>query len=144
MSGRVVAVSISEKKGTKKMNVDSVALIEDRGIAGDAHEGPGKRQISLLSIESFEKMQDLGLELSPGDFAENITVEGVPFLSLAVGTTIRLGESVVLKVTQIGKECHDRCAIYFSAGDCVMPREGIFARVVSGGIVRPGDRVALE
>lgn len=144
MCARVVAVSISEKKGTRKINVDSVTLLEDWGITGDAHAGPGERQISILSIDSIEKMQGLGLDLSPGDFAENITVEGVHLLSLEVGTTIRIGKSALLEVTRIGKDCHDRCAIYFSAGDCVMPKEGIFARVVSGGIVKPGDRVTLE
>ncbi len=145
MSGRVVAVSISGKKGTRKENVDSVSLVEGSGIAGDAHAGPGTRQVSLLSIDSIDKMRASGgLELSPGYFAENITVEGISLLAIGVGTKIRLGENALLEVTHIGKECHDRCAIYFSAGDCIMPREGIFAKVLRGGMVRPGDRVALE
>lgn len=141
MEGKVVAISISEKKGVKKVNVGEALLVEDRGIEGDAHAGPGIRQVSLLALESIEKMIATGLEVTPGDFAENITVQGLELLSLPLGQNIQIGESVRLQVTQIGKTCHDRCAIYYSAGDCVMPREGIFCKVIAGGKVRPGDTV---
>lgn len=144
MSGIVVALSVSKGKGVKKDNVEKVTIRKEWGIEGDAHAGQGIRQVSLLSVESIDKMRSSGLDLSPGDFAENITVKGIDLLSLQVGSTVRLGESVLLKVTQIGKECHDRCAIYYSAGDCVMPREGLFARVLRGGVVKPGDRVEIE
>lgn len=144
MTGRVIAVSVSEEKGTKKKNVPSITLVDGVGVLGDAHAGPGDRQISILLLESIQKMKDLGLDVSPGDFAENITLEGVHHLSVRVGTVIHLGESVELEVTVIGKTCHERCNIFYTVGDCVMPREGIFARVVSGGVVRPGDSVALS
>ncbi|RMG60040.1 MAG: MOSC domain-containing protein [Deltaproteobacteria bacterium] len=144
MSGQVVAVCVSEKKGEKKKPVSSVFLEEDHGIRGDAHAGPGTRQVSLLSVESIEKMRALGLDVGPGDFAENITVSGVDFSAVTPGAKIRIGETVVVEVTQKGKECHDRCAIFYQAGDCVMPREGVFGRVVRGGQVKPGDTVVVE
>ncbi len=109
------------------------------GLEGDAHAGFGHRQVSLLAMESIQKMRAQGLEVGPGDFAENLTVEGIDLLSLPVGARLRVGKEAVLRVTQIGKECHHRCAIYYQAGDCVMPREGIFAEVLRGGTVRKGD-----
>ncbi|WP_136525649.1 MOSC domain-containing protein [Geomonas ferrireducens] len=141
MIGKVVAVNISTNKGERKTPVPEVTLREEHGIVGDGHAGDWHRQISLLAQESIAKMQALGLDVKEGDFAENITTEGVDLVSLPIGSKIELGETL-LEVTQIGKECHTRCAIYYQAGDCVMPKEGIFARVLKGGVVRAGDRVA--
>ena len=142
MTGTIVAVSMSENKGERKTPVAAVELREGHGIVGDAHAGEWHRQVSLLAQESIRKMQALGLAVSAGDFAENITTEGLDLVSLPVGARLSLGDTVV-EVTQIGKECHTRCAIYYQAGDCVMPKEGIFARVVRGGTVRPGERAEL-
>lgn len=141
--GRIVAVSIAGRKGEKKTPVPSVTLVPDHGVRDDAHAGPGARQVSLLMAESIGKMRERGLAVGPGDFAENITVEGFDLLRVRPGDRIRAGDAV-LEISQIGKECHDRCAIYFRAGDCVMPREGVFARVVRGGVVAPGDAVRRE
>lgn len=140
MIGKVVAVNISTNKGERKTPVPEVTLREEHGIVGDGHAGDWHRQVSLLAQESIAKMQALGLDVKEGDFAENITTEGVDLVSLPIGAKIELGETL-LEVTQIGKECHTRCAIYYQAGDCVMPKEGIFARVLKGGVVKPGDRV---
>lgn len=140
MTGKVVAVCISTNKGERKTPVAAVELREEHGIVGDAHAGPWHRQVSLLARESIDKMRVLGLDVTTGDFAENLTTEGVDLLTLPIGTRLSVGETE-LEVTQIGKECHTRCAIYHQAGDCVMPKEGIFARVLRGGIVRPGDEV---
>jgi MOSC domain-containing protein YiiM len=142
MAGSVIAVCISEKKGERKTPVASIEVRENHGIVGDAHAGDWHRQVSLLASESIAKMQALGLDVTTGDFAENITTSGIELVSLPVGTRLVLGE-VVLEVTQIGKECHTRCAIYYQAGDCVMPKEGIFARVVQGGTIVPGCPIAL-
>jgi len=142
MDAIVIAVSISEDKGRKKTPVDSVDLKENYGVVGDAHAGEWHRQVSLLAIESIEKMQRLGLAVDAGDFAENVTTRGIDLPSLKPGTRLALGEAVI-EVTQIGKECHDRCAIYKMAGDCVMPREGIFAQVIRGGTVRAGDALVV-
>ena len=141
--GKVLAVNISEDKGTKKTNVHSCALLKDFGLKGDAHAGPWHRQVSLLANESIEKMRVMGLNVGYGDFAENITTEGVDLVHLPIGTAIRIGISVILHVTQIGKECHERCAIYYQAGDCVMPKEGIFAEVVTEGEVKVGDEIII-
>ena len=137
MAAQVVAVNISEEKGMQKVQVEAVELKENHGIVGDAHAGDWHRQVSLLAEESIDKMRQLGLELDPGAFAENITTRGVELVALPVGTRFELG-SALLEVTQIGKECHQHCAIYHQAGDCVMPKEGIFARVLRGGDVRTG------
>ena len=141
--GKVLAVNISEEKGTRKTNIQSCALLKDFGLKGDAHAGPWHRQVSLLANESIQKMRALGLKVGYGDFAENITTEGVDLVHLPIGTTMRIGDSVLLRVTQIGKECHDRCAIYYQAGDCVMPKEGIFAEVLSEGEVKVGDEIII-
>jgi len=141
--GKVLAVNISDEKGTKKTNVQKCALLKDFGLKGDAHAGPWHRQVSLLANESIEKMRGLGLNVGYGDFAENITTEGVDLVHLPVGTTIQIGNSVILCVTQIGKECHERCAIYYQAGDCVMPKEGIFAEVMNEGEVKVGDEIVI-
>jgi MOSC domain-containing protein YiiM len=142
-TGRIAAVSISEERGTKKRNVPSAELRVSHGIVGDAHAGPGKRQVSLLGIESVRKMQGRGIEVGPGDFAENITTEGIEVFSLPIGTRLRLGGTALGEVTQIGKTCHDRCEIFRTVGDCVMPREGIFIRVLQGGEIRPGDEIEV-
>ena len=141
--GKVLAVNISEEKGTKKTNIQSCTLLKDFGLKGDAHAGPWHRQVSLLANESIEKMRVLGLKVGHGDFAENLTTEGVDLVHLPIGTTIRIGHAVILRVTQIGKECHTRCAIYYQAGDCVMPKEGIFAEVISEGEVKAGDEIVI-
>jgi MOSC domain-containing protein YiiM len=136
---QVVAVCISEKKGERKTPVAEVRVRENHGIAGDAHAGEWHRQVSLLAEESIDKMRALGLDVTVGDFAENITTRGIELVTLPVGSRLR-GETI-LEVSQIGKECHTRCAIYYQAGDCVMPKEGIFTRVITGGKIRPGDQV---
>ena len=140
MPAEVIAVCISKNKGERKTPVASVELREEHGIVGDAHAGDWHRQVSLLAQESIEKMQRLGLDVDSGDFAENITTRGIDLVSLAIGARLSIGETTV-EVTQIGKECHSRCAIYYQAGDCVMPKEGIFVRVIHGGMVKPGDRI---
>jgi cyclic pyranopterin monophosphate synthase len=143
LQGKVVAVNVSEAKGERKTPVPEVFLRVEHGIEGDAHAGAWHRQVSLLAQESIDKMRDMGLDVSAGDFAENITTTGVEVASLPLGTTLELGEALV-EVTQIGKECHTRCAIYQQAGDCVMPREGIFVRVLTGGRVAAGDSVRIK
>ena len=142
MSGRVVAICTSETKGVRKTPVDKAELIAAQGISGDAHAGPWHRQVSLLALESIKKMQDKGLDVGPGDFAENITTRGIDLPALPIGTRLTIGETV-LSVTQIGKECHTRCAIYHQAGDCVMPREGIFVEVLRGGTVGTDDPIEV-
>ena len=140
MHASVTAVCISKAKGERKTPVEQVLLREQHGIIGDAHAGEWHRQISLLAAESIAKMQAMGLAVDAGDFAENITTCGIDLVSLPVGSRLTIGETL-LEVTQIGKECHTRCAIYEQAGDCVMPKEGIFARVLRGGAISPGDRI---
>jgi MOSC domain-containing protein YiiM len=136
----VIAVCKSKKKGTKKEPVAEVLIKEDYGVAGDAHaDCLTHRQVSLLAMESIDKMRRLGYDLNPGDFAENITTEGIDLASLPVGTIIAVGDKVILEMTQIGKECHTACAIRRQVGHCIMPTEGIFTKVVRGGTVRPGD-----
>ena len=122
----------------------SALLKEDSGIEGDAHAGTPKRQVSLLAIESVEKMRAKGLKVSPGDFAENITTEGIDLLGLKIGERLSLGSGAILEISQIGKECHTRCNIYYQAGDCVMPKEGIFAKVIKGGTVKTGDEIISD
>lgn len=143
ISQQIVAVCTSKKKGERKTDVGQAELQEDFGLVGDAHGGEWHRQVSLLAIESIDKMRAAGLDVGPGDFAENLTTQGVNLYTLPVGTRLRVGDSVLLEMTQIGKECHDRCAIYHQAGDCVMPREGVFAIVVNGGLVKAGDRLEI-
>jgi MOSC domain-containing protein YiiM len=142
-NGRIVAVSVSLKKGVKKTNILQGSLIENYGLENDAHAGDWHRQISLLAIESISKIRKKGLDVNPGDFAENITTEGIRIWDLPVGTQLKLGENAVVEVTQIGKECHDRCAIFKQVGDCVMPREGVFVKVLKGGAIRPEDRIQI-
>ena len=143
LEGRIVAVSTSRRKGQKKSNLSEGALIKDRGFAGDAHAGDWHRQVSLLAMESISKIRNQGIDVGPGDFAENITTAGIEIWQLDLGTRLAVGNEAELEITQIGKECHDRCAIYHQVGDCVMPREGIFARVLRGGKVKPGDTIRV-
>ncbi len=139
----VTAVNISEKKGVRKREVDAVVLKCRHGIVGDAHAGDWHRQISMLADESVDKMRRLGLPgLTAGAFAENINTRGIDLKSLPVGTRLRIGETLV-EVTQIGKECHNDCAIKQATGQCVMPTEGIFVIVVEEGVVKKGDRVTV-
>jgi MOSC domain-containing protein YiiM len=139
---KVLAVCISENKGERKKPVEAVELRENHGIVGDAHAGDWHRQVSLLAQESIDKMRALGLDVNAGDFAENITTSGIDLVSLPIGTRLQIG-GTFLEVTQIGKECHTRCAIFYQAGDCVMPKEGIFVKVITGGVVRPGDGIEI-
>jgi len=142
MAAKVVAVCVSEQKGERKKPVSQVVIRANHGIVGDAHAGDWHRQISLLALESIKKMQAKGLDVTTGDFAENITTEGIDLPSLPIGTKLVIGETLN-EVTQIGKECHTRCAIYHQAGDCVMPREGIFVKVLRGGIVKVNDSIEV-
>ena len=140
----VVAICKSRKKGTRKEPVTEGFFKEDFGLVDDAHaDCQTNRQVSLLAKESINKMQSLGLNLSPGDFAENITTEGIDLVSLPIGTRMSVGDKVILEVSQIGKECHAACAIRRQVGKCIMPEEGVFARVIKGGKVKPGDRVKI-
>ncbi len=143
MAATVTSVNLSAKKTVRKTPGAAGTLIENRGFDGDAHAGDWHRQVSLLAEESIAKMQAKGLDVDAGDFAENITTSGIDLVSLPVGTRLRVG-ATLLEVTQIGKECHTKCAIYYQAGDCVMPKEGIFAVVVEGGPVNAGDEIVVE
>jgi len=137
--GRIKAISISKEKGTRKANVPEAQLRADFGIIGDAHAANWHRQVSLLAVESIDKMAAKGAKVSPGDFAENITTEGINLLKLLNGSKLKLGKSVELEITQFGKKCHSRCEIFEQVGDCIMPREGIFAKVTKPGSIRVGD-----
>jgi len=143
MKGKVLSVNISKNKGEKKNNIGMCRLIEEKGLEGDAHAGFMHRQVSLLALESIEKMRKKGINIEYGDFAENLTVEGMDLVSLPVGTKLRVGDGVILRVTQIGKQCHKGCAIFQQVGDCVMPKEGIFAEVITGGDVKIGDTIEV-
>jgi len=139
----IVAVCTSKSKGERKTDVGQSELQKGFGLAGDAHGGDWHRQISLLAIESIEKMRAKGIDVGPGDFAENLTTRGINLYILPIGTKLQVGASALLEITQIGKECHERCAIYEQAGDCVMPREGVFATVLEGGPVKTGDAIEI-
>ncbi len=138
--GVLLGICLSEKRGTKKTEVSSAVLRKDWGIEGDAHAGAWHRQVSLLSVEKIEAFREKGARVGYGDFGENLIVEGFDFRTLPVGTRFRIGDAV-LEMTQIGKECHSHCAIYKEMGDCIMPREGVFAEVAEGGEIRVGDPV---
>ena len=143
-TGKVIAVSISKRKGIPKTNTDSAKLIENYGIEGDIHAGTWHRQISFLALESIDKMRKSGLPgLRSGAFAENITTEFLNLPSIRVGTRMQIGDEAVIEITQIGKECHTRCAIYAKVGDCVMPREGIFGKVIKSGEIRINDEIII-
>lgn len=137
--GEIIAVCVSAKRGERKKDVGEGLLIKGEGLEGDGHAGFAHRQVSLLAMESIEKMRAKGLQVGPGDFAENLTTRNIELVSLPIGTRLQAGPEAILRVTQIGKECHDRCAIYALAGDCVMPREGIFTEVLKGGRIKSGD-----
>ena len=143
MSAEVLSVNLSEEKGTRKRPVARASLITEFGFEGDAHAGDWHRQVSLLARESIDKIAALGLELSPGDFAENLTTRGIDLMSLPIGSVLRVGREAELQVTQIGKECHLGCDIRRQVGDCVMPREGVFARVLKRGTVTAGDPIEV-
>ena len=142
---KILTVCSSKEKGTKKVAIVEGILKEGYGLVGDAHANCcTHRQVSLLATESIDKMRKLGLKVSPGDFAENLTTQGVELVSLPVGTKISVGKGVLLEITQIGKECNRGCAIYRQVGKCIMPKEGVFAKVIRGGCVRAGDQVRIE
>ncbi|KFO67732.1 molybdenum cofactor sulfurase [Smithella sp. SCADC] len=142
--GKVLAVNISQKKGEKKSNIDCGLFLENLGLENDAHaQADIIRQVSLLAKESIEKIRAKGLDVQYGDFAENLTIEGIDLPSLPIGTKLKVGKKVLLEVSQIGKVCHNRCNIFYTVGDCVMPREGIFAKVLVGGEIRVDDRIEI-
>jgi MOSC domain-containing protein YiiM len=143
MKAEVLAVSISKTKGVRKENIPEGVFIENFGLKDDAHAGNWHRQVSLLAIESIEKVKAKGLDVEPGDFAENITTKGIDLPSLPIGTQMKVGDEVLMEVTQIGKKCHTGCEIYKLTGDCVMPREGIFTKVIKGGKIKKGDPISI-
>ena len=144
LRGRVVALCRSERKGTQKAPIDGGELVRGQGLEGDAHAGNWHRQVSLLSDQDVDTMRGKGLALAAGAFGENVVTTGIDLLALEIGRRFRIGDRAVLQVTQHGKACHSRCAIYDQAGDCIMPRRGIFARVLRSGTVRPGDEVRTD
>jgi len=139
MTFQIESINISKKKGTAKIPVPEAELLAGHGIAGDAHAGPWHRQISFLAAEAIERMRDKGLKVGPGSFGENIVTRGIDWTKIPIGTHISIG-ATELEITQIGKECRTPCAIFYQAGDCIMPREGVFARVLKGGIIHAQDR----
>ena len=143
VQGKILAISISEKKGQKKHNIESAELRINHGMVGDAHAGNWHRQISLLGIQSIELMRDKGVDVHPDDFADNSTVEGITLFELPVGTRLQVGKDVILEVTQIGKECHSGCEIQQQVGSCIMPTQGIFAKVMQNGSIHVGDCVTV-
>jgi len=143
IKGRIRAISVSKQKGMQKVNVPGAELRHDFGIVGDAHAGNWDRQISLLDIECIDIMAAKGANVGPGGFAENITTEGIDMAALKVGDMLKLGEQAEIKITQFGKQCHGRCKIYELIGDCIMPREGVFARVSRGGSIKVGDDIKV-
>ena len=141
---KIISIATSKKKGTQKVTVDEAFLQKEHGLEGDAHAGTWHRQVSFLASEEIDKAREKGLDVTFGDFAENIATTGVDWKNIPVGTRIRLGQNALVEITQIGKECHNRCAIYYKAGDCIMPREGVFARVLEEGKIRCGDPISIE
>jgi MOSC domain-containing protein YiiM len=144
MNMKIISIATSKKKGTQKATVDEAFLKKEHGLEGDAHAGTWHRQVSFLASEEIDKAREKGLEVTFGDFAENIATTGVDWKNIPVGTRVRLGPDALVEITQIGKECHNRCAIYYKAGDCIMPREGVFARVLEEGKIRCGDPISIE
>jgi MOSC domain-containing protein YiiM len=142
---KVVAVCSSSTKGVRKDNIKKGILKTGFGLEGDAHADSGwHRQISLLSMESIAKAREMGMDVGPGDFAENITSEGIELFTLPIGTLLTVGDSVLLEISQIGKECHSGCAIMKQTGKCIMPKEGVFAKVIQGGPVNSGDSIKIQ
>ena len=140
---RIVSIAMSKKKGTRKTTIEEAILLQDHGLEGDAHAGPWHRQVSFLASESIERSQKQGLDVTFGDFAENIATTGIDWKNVPIGTKVKLGDDALVEITQIGKECHNKCAIYYQAGDCIMPKEGIFGRVLQGGKIACGDDITL-
>lgn len=140
---KIVSLATSLKKGTRKTKVDELNLVKDHGVEGDAHAGPWHRQVSFLAAEQIAGCVERGLDVDFGDFAENVASEGVDWKTLPLGTQVSLGDEVLVEITQIGKECHKKCAIFYQAGDCIMPREGVFGRVLKSGQVRVGDAIRI-
>lgn len=140
---RIIAVCSSQKKGTTKKDIAEGWMDEGFGLRGDAHGGDWHRQISLLCIEDIEGMKGKGFDVGPGSFAENLTTESFDLGSVKVGDRLRVGDAIILEVTQIGKECHTRCAIYNKIGECVMPERGVFAKIITGGFVKTGDAIGF-
>jgi molybdenum cofactor synthesis domain-containing protein len=143
MRAKLEAICISERKGIQKHAVENAVLRENHGIEGDAHAGDWHRQVSLLALEDIDGMRAKGLDLVDGDFGENLIISGMDVVQLGLGSRLKIGEDAEISVTQIGKVCHDHCAIYAKAGDCIMPRRGIFGRVISGGTIVPGDEIKV-
>ena len=141
--GKIMAVCTSEKKGVQKKNVNTAELIVEHGLKGDAHAGNWHRQVSLLSYEKVQEFKQKGVDVKEGDFGENILVKGIDLAKLPVGTKIQISNDIELEVTQIGKKCHSHCEIYKVVGDWIMPREGIFAKVLKGGIIKIGDDISV-
>ena len=141
---KIVSIATSKKKGIQKVTVEEAFLKKEHGLEGDAHAGTWHRQVSFLASEEIDKAREKGLEVTFGDFAENIATTGVDWKNIPVGSRVRLGQHALVEITQIGKECHNRCAIYYKAGDCIMPREGVFARVLEEGKIRCGDSISIE
>ena len=142
---KIIAVLSSKRKDTKKESVPEGVLKENYGLVGDAHANRSThRQVSLLAIEGINKMRSLGFNVGPGDFAENLTTEGIELVSLPAGTHMSIGKEVILELTQIGKECHTGCVIYRQIGKCIMPKEGVFTKVIRGGLVKAGDQIRIE
>ncbi len=140
---KIVSIAVSRKKGTRKVPVEEAKLLKNHGLIGDAHAGEWHRQVSFLASESIENARKNGLNVTFGDFAENIATLGIDWVNLPIGSRVKLGNSVEVEISQIGKECHKKCAIFYQAGDCIMPREGVFARVITGGTICCGDRIEL-
>lgn len=140
---KIESIAVSRKKGTRKTRIEETELIADHGLEGDAHAGPWHRQVSFLSSESIQKAREKGLDVTFGDFAENIATSGIDWQKVPIGTRLRVGYAALVEITQIGKECHNKCAIYYMAGDCIMPREGIFAKVLEGGRIKCGDAITI-
>ncbi len=142
---KIIAVCRSDTKGVSKENVGYGVLKENLGLEGDAHaDCCSHRQASLLDMKSIQKMLDMGIKVKPGDFAENLTTEGIDLVSLPIGTILRIGDDITLEITQIGKDCHAGCAIFKQVGKCIMPKEGVFARVIKGGPVKVGDEIQVD
>lgn len=143
IEGTIKAISVSKEKGTQKVNVPIAELKADFGVVGDVHAGKWHRQVSLLAVESIDKMVAKGAKVAPGNFAENITTEGINLFELSIGSKLKLGESVELEITQFRKKCHSRCEIFDQVGDCIMPREGVFAKVTKAGRIKVGDIIEV-
>ena len=142
---QIIAVCTSKEKGTRKKTMPMAMAREDFGLVGDAHaDYHTHRQVSLLAVESIQKMKALGLDVKPGDFAENLTTQGIDIASLPIGIQLVVGDDIILELTQIGKKCHTKCAIFHQVGTCIMPREGVFARVIRGGLISEGDTIRVR